>query len=219
MTKRDLAQILRAIRRARRKDRSDIVVSARDLLRAPDTSTSFDPDGRDAVTKVRVAVSWLERARFVLRDENRTHLFQGVPAASDADTDKIIASLDLSDAEAARWVATLKVLRHVPTCEQGIDIDDLAGLPSFAALFASLRKRYRDHPRLVNEAANREIVRMLYHMGEAGVLKRGVHFSAWFRHKTTKPLTHPARAGTQSPDRPLQHSGEPLPRPTAATGK
>ena len=182
MTKRDLAQILRAIRRVRRKDRTDIVVSARDLLRAPDTATSFDPDGRDAVTKVRVAVSWLERARFVLRDENRTLLFQGVPAASDADTEKIIAGLDLSDAAAARWLATLKVLRHSDV-RAGIDMDDLAGRPSFASLFESLRKRYRDHPRLVNEAANREIVRMLYHMGEAGVLKRGVHFSAWFRHK------------------------------------
>ena len=184
LTKRDLAQILRSIRRARKKDRSDIVVSARDLLRAPDTSTSFDPDGSDAVTKVRVAISWLERADFVLRDENRTHLFQGVPAASDADTDKIIASLDLSDAEAARWATTLKVLRHSDV-RAGIDMDELAGLPSFASLFESLRKRYREHPRLVNEAANREIVRMLYHMGEAGVLKRGVHFSAWFRHKTT----------------------------------
>lgn len=167
----------------RKKDRSDIVVSARDLLRVPDTSTSFDPDGRDAVTKARVAISWLERARFVLRDENRTHLFQGVPAASDADTDKIVASLDLSDAEAARWATTLEVLRHSDV-RAGIDIDELAGLPSFASLFESLRERYQ-HPRIVNEAANREIVRMLYHMGEAGVLKRGVHFSAWFRHKTT----------------------------------
>jgi len=184
ITKRDLAQILQSIRRVRRKDRSDIVVSARDLLRVPDTSTSFDPDGRDAVTKVRVAISWLERARFVLRDENRTHLFQGVPAASDADTDKIIASLDLSNAEAERWATTLKVLRRSDV-RAGIDMDELAGLPSFASLFESLRKRYHDHPRLVNEAANREIVRMLYHMGEAGVLKRGVHFSAWFRHKTT----------------------------------
>ena len=184
LTKRDLAQILRAIRRVHRKRRSDIVVSAQDLLRAPDTSISFDPEGRDAVTKVRVAISWLERAHFVLRDENRTRLFQGVPAASNADTDKIIASLDLSDAEAGRWTATLKVLRHSDV-RAGIDIDDLAGLPSFISLFETLRKRYRGHPRLVNEAANREIVRMLYHMGEAGVLKRGVHFSAWFRHKTT----------------------------------
>ena len=170
----------------RRKERSDIVVSARDLLRAPDTSTSFDPEGRDAVTKVRVAISWLERARFVLRDENRTHLLQGVPAASNADTDKIIANLDLSGAEAARWAATLNLLRHSDV-RAGIDIDDLAGLPSFKSLFDSLRERYRGHPRLVNEAANRDIVRMLFHMGEAGILKRGVHFSAWFRYKTIKP--------------------------------
>ena len=184
ITKRDLAQILRAIRRVRKKKRSDIVVSTGDLLRVPETFTSFDPEDRDATSKVRVAISWLERARFVLRNENRTRLFQGIPAVSDTDTDRIIATLDLSRAESARWSATVELLRDSDP-RAGIDIDRLAGLPSFRSLFASLKRRYNSNPRLVNEAANREIIRMLFHMGEAGILKRGVHFSAWFRHQTT----------------------------------
>ncbi len=184
ITKRDLAQILRAIRRVRRKKGSDIVVSTGDLLRVPETFTSFDPEGRDATSKVRVAISWLERALFVLRNENRTRLFHGIPAVSDADTDEIIDTLNLSRAESARWSATVALLRDSDP-RAGIDIDDLAVLPSFRSLFVSLMSRYNGNPRLVNEAANREIIRMLFHMGEAGVLKRGVHFSAWFRHQTT----------------------------------
>ncbi len=184
ITKRDLAQILRAIRRVRKKKSTEIVVSTGDLLRVPETLTSFDPEDRDATSKVRVAISWLERALFVLRNENRTRLFQGIPAVSDTDTDKIIATLDLSRAESARWSTTVDLLRDSDP-RAGIDIDHLAGRPAFRSLFASLKRRYNGNPRLVNEAANREIIRMLFHMGEAGVLKRGVHFSAWFRHQTT----------------------------------
>ena len=184
ITKRDLAQILRAIRRVRKKKSTDIVVSVGDLLRVPETFTSFDPEGRDATSKVRVAISWLERARFVLRNENRTRLFHGVPAASDTNSDKIIATLDLPRAESDRWSDTVELLRSSDP-RAGIDIDQLAALPSFRSLFDSLKRRYNGNPRLVNEAANRAIVRMLFHMGEAGILKKGVHFSAWLRHKTT----------------------------------
>ena len=83
LTKRDIAQILRAIRRARRGDVEEIVVSPGELLRTPETGLSFDEHDRSAGTRVKTAISWLERARFVLRDENRTRLFQGVPAVRD----------------------------------------------------------------------------------------------------------------------------------------
>ena len=83
LTKRDIAQILRAIRRARRSDVDEIVVSPGELLRTPDTDLSFHTEDRYAATRVKTAVSWLERARFVLRNQNRTRLFQGVPAVSD----------------------------------------------------------------------------------------------------------------------------------------
>ena len=77
LTKRDIAQILRAIRRTRRRDVEEIVVSPGELLRTPDTDLSFDEEDRYASTRVKTAISWLERARFVLRNENRTRLYQG----------------------------------------------------------------------------------------------------------------------------------------------
>ena len=58
---------------------------------------SSHPEGHDAATQVKVAISWLERTRFVFRDENRTRLFQGVPATRD-DAALNMGALDLSPA-------------------------------------------------------------------------------------------------------------------------
>ena len=181
LTKRDLAQILRAVRRHRRADREQIIVSPADLLRVPEMVTSFDPEGYDAATQVKVAISWLERTRFVFRDENRTRLFQGVPVTQEDASSKLDA-LDLSPAVRERWEATLKVLRNADD-RDGIDIDHLASLPPYRRLFKSLEQRYGDNPRLVNEAAEREIFRNFYDMGRAGVLEEGTYFSAYLSHK------------------------------------
>ena len=43
--------------------RDEIIVSPADLLRVPEMVTSFDPEGHAAATQVKVAISWLERAR------------------------------------------------------------------------------------------------------------------------------------------------------------
>lgn len=182
LTKRDLAQILRAIRRVRRKGADEIVVSPGDLLRVPDTATSFAPQGWNASTQVKMAISWLEQAQFLVRDENRTRIFQGVPAVADPRT--AAATMDrlrISRATRRRWEDTLELLyRAAP--DDGIDIDHLAGLPSYRDLYRSLQARHSD-PRIVNEKATDEIFSTLYQMASRGLLEHGAHFSAWIRHK------------------------------------
>ena len=191
ITKRDIAQILRAIRRVRRKDVDEIVVAPRELLRVPDTETSFGAEDRTAGTKVKIAISWLERARFVLRDENRTRVFQGVPAVHDIKAARVkMAGLDLSDSVCRRWMEVLCLLQD-SDLRDGIDIDRLASLPSFRSLFFHLRSRFGDDAARLNRAATREIFRTLYEMSRAGLLESGTYFSAWIRHKTI----------TKSPDR------------------
>ena len=97
LTKRDLAQILRAVHSHRRRGQDEFVVSPGDLLRAPPTEMSFDSEGRGAPTQVRVAISWLEQARFLVRDENRTRLFPNVP-----DTDEAIHKIPRLDQHQSR---------------------------------------------------------------------------------------------------------------------
>ena len=179
LTQRDISQILSAIRRARRRDTNEVVLSPGELLRVPDTEVSFGERGRSVSTKVKTAISWLERARFLWRNENRTHVFQGVPAVRNLDAaKKKMDRLDLPEHVRRRW---LEVLGELQTADlrEGIDADDLAHLPSFRSLKSRVGEEAADRDR----TATREILRTLDEMTRAGLLTSGIYFSAWVRHK------------------------------------
>lgn len=79
LTQHDIHSILKALRSIERKDRSEgavVVTSGEILLEIPDQHR-IDPDAADADTKVRIAVSWLEEARLLERQENLTRVFPG----------------------------------------------------------------------------------------------------------------------------------------------
>ena len=106
------------------------MISPGELLRVPDTEVSFDERAHSASTKVKTAISWLERTRFLWRNENRTRVFQGVPAVRDLDAaKKKMERLDLPEHVRQRW---LEIMCELQTADlrEGIDADDLAHLPS-----------------------------------------------------------------------------------------
>ncbi|WP_217160954.1 RecQ family ATP-dependent DNA helicase [Thiocystis violascens] len=79
LTQHDIHAILKALRAIERKDRSEgqvVVTSGEILLEIPDQHR-IDPDAKDADTKVRIAVAWLEEARLLERHENHTRVFPG----------------------------------------------------------------------------------------------------------------------------------------------
>ncbi|MCQ3802743.1 MAG: RecQ family ATP-dependent DNA helicase [Acidimicrobiia bacterium] len=183
LTKRDIAQILRAIRAARHRDTEEIIVSPGDLIRTPDTDFSFDEQSRYVGTLVRTAISWLERARFVLRNENRTRLYQGVPAVPDLEESLgKLETLHLSFSKKKRWEQVLRRL-HLADLREGIEVDEIACFPSFQTQFKYLNHRHRNNPARANRAFTREIFRTLHEMTRAGVLESGIYFSAWIHHK------------------------------------
>ena len=195
LTKRDIAQILRAIRGARRRDRAgrrdrerigdtdEIVVSPGELLRAAGADFSFDEDSRYAGTQVRTAISWLERARFVLRNANRTRLYQGVPAVSDLEESlRKLQDLRLPYFRRRQWEEVLRRL-HLADLREGIEVDEIACFPSFRSRFKSLERQHPDDPAQANRTFTREIFRTLHEMTRAGVLESGIYFSAWIHHK------------------------------------
>ena len=180
LTQRDISQILKAVRRARRRDAEEIVLSPGEILRIPDTEVSFDERETSANTKVRTAISWLERAGFVLRDENQTRVFQGVPAVPDLETAKRkMEELDLPGHVRQRWLEVIGELQEADLRE-GIDTDQLAHLPSFR----SLRSHVGEDAANWDRTASREILRTLDEMTRAGLLESGLYFTAWVRHKT-----------------------------------
>ena len=179
LTQRDISQILRAIRRAKRPKVKEIVLSPGEILRVPETDVSFDERERSSSTKVRMAISWLERAGFVLRDENQTRVFQGVPAVSDLEAMRKMQRMDLPEQTRQRWLEVIRELQGADLRE-GIDADQLAHLPSFR----SLKSHIGDDSASWNRTATREILRTLDEMTRAGLLKGGIYLSAWVRHKT-----------------------------------
>lgn len=76
LSRRDIAQILRSLRKAARGVNEEIVITAGEILRDEDIQTDIDAQDRNADTKVRTAISWLERSGFLQRDENVTNVFQ-----------------------------------------------------------------------------------------------------------------------------------------------
>ena len=75
----EIARILRALRRKKRNQKGEIVVTSDELLRDDDLADMHNlmPDFRD--TKVKTAIAWLERAGFLQRNQNLTEVFQGKP--------------------------------------------------------------------------------------------------------------------------------------------
>lgn len=179
ITRRDIAQILAAIRKSRRRDADEVVMSPGEILRVPDTEVSFEEDDRSAATKVKTAIAWLERTNFVLRNENRTNVFQGVSAVRDLDAARRrMAVLDLSDHKRRRWLEVLESLQNADL-RDGLDADGLANLPAFKPM----RSRVGDGAGGRDNTATEAVLRTLHEMTSAGLLERGIYFTAWVRHR------------------------------------
>ena len=175
LTHRDIAEILRGLRRAKRNRDGDVVVTAGELLRDEELRLGFDPEARDADTRVRIAISWLERAGLVQRDENRTGVFQGRPAVGDlAAAERKIAGLRLSSAQRARWLAILEVLLNAEP-DDSFTADELALLP------ACKEQPGADWDR--GQTAAQRVLRTLHDMARAGLVDEGPQLSAFVRHK------------------------------------
>lgn len=176
LTRRDIAQILRGLRKAAKGDRHEVVITTGEILRDEDVETTIGVEDRDADTKVRTAISWLERADFVQRDENVTQVFQARPLVKDLEEAAAkMAPLNLSESEKRLWIA---VLREVINCgpSDHLTVDRLALLPELAQFAKG------------NAAANPEFVgakvlKILGSMAQAGLMKRDMLLNAFVRYK------------------------------------
>jgi len=179
LSRRDIAQILRGIRKASR-GRDEVVLTSGELLRDEDVDVSIDPGGTLADTQVRTALAWLERAGFVQRNDNVTSVFQARPLVRTLDEARpILTQLQLPPPEANLWLAVLReIMNTAPT--ENLTVDQLALLPEFAALH---------HQRPIDASGpawvSSRILKTLDSMVSAGLLKRDTLLTAYVRHKVT----------------------------------
>jgi ATP-dependent DNA helicase RecQ len=176
---RDIWQILRGLRLAKKNRDGEIVITAGEILRSDIVDTSFDQSDNQADTKVRTAVAWLERAGFVERNHNSTGVFQGRPAVRNLEEAREkISALDLPALTKRRWMAILGALMNAH-CDEGLSADQLAELPEF--LDPPERVAEGDgRPRM---ADSQRILKTLNDMAEAGLIKRDLLLTAFVRYK------------------------------------
>lgn len=127
LTRHDIHAILKALRSIERKDRSEgqvVVTSGEILLEIPDTQR-LDPDARDADTKVRIAVAWLEEARLLERHENHTRVFPGSLLVGSLDEAREHLRQKLpADGDIEPYLRLLAVLIQADD-DEGLSTDDL----------------------------------------------------------------------------------------------
>jgi len=134
LTQGDFIRILKALRKRRSRVGDDeIVVTPRELLLDEDGREGIDPESPDADTKVKTAVAWLERSRYLKREENRTRVFptslriESLDQARDG-----LASVNLPEDVRKRYLKVLEIVMRADH-EKGVSTDDMlteAGIPA-----------------------------------------------------------------------------------------
>jgi ATP-dependent DNA helicase RecQ len=176
LTRDDIAQILRGLRRAKRDENNKVTITAGEILRHEEVETSFDTDDRMYATKINTAVSMLERGDFVRRDENRTNVIQARPLLQTRDEAiEKINTMDLSERTKRQWGEIIAQL-YDRDPHEALSADELAELPSMAVAeeSASYSIRTLRHDTL-------PVMRILNDMANAGLVKKDTLLSAYVK--------------------------------------
>ncbi len=178
LSRHDIAQILRSLRKSAHGEKDTIVITAGEILRDEDMEADIRIEERGADTKVRTALSWLERAGLIQRDENVTSVFQARLLVKNlAEAEERMIPLHLSRLERSLWTAILREFMNAGPAE-ALTVDRLALLPEFAG-YARGFPAERASP----EYLSARILKILGSMAEAGLMKRDTLLNAYVRHK------------------------------------
>ena len=189
LTRRDIAQILRGLRKAARMCNSEeVVITTGELLRDEDVDTGFGSQDTGADTKVRAAVSWLERAGFVERNENRTNVIQARLQVKDEDEAKqLLNDPSLSQQESALCLAVALEMMNATETDM-ISVDEIAMLPEFQAYLEQSQadgSKWRVQESRSHEYLSAKVLKVLDTMMGVGVIKKDTLLTAYVRYKVS----------------------------------
>jgi ATP-dependent DNA helicase RecQ len=175
--RKEIARTLRALRRKKRNQDGQIVVTTDELIRDEDWADlkELKPEFRD--TKIKASIAWLERAGFLRRNENLTEAFQGKPLVDSLEAAApIMDRLHISLQTRHLWLGILKRIINSPE-DRGIRADELA-----EALFPE-KETLQAMERHTGQTAAQIVISALHDMSEAGLIDKGIMLSAAFRPK------------------------------------
>jgi ATP-dependent DNA helicase RecQ len=127
LTKRDMQQVLRALRSIARRTRvgesAEFFVTSGEVLMEEEGELEEEQDSN----KVRTAVAWLERRKFLRRNMNRNTVWAGKPRVENLeDAQKKMERLNLNPIIHAQWLSVMARLLADGTGEP-VNSDTLAG--------------------------------------------------------------------------------------------
>jgi ATP-dependent DNA helicase RecQ len=126
LSRHEVANILRLLRRySRRTNSAELVLTAGEIMAQDDSEEALESERRDAETKVRTALAWLERARCLQRDENRTRVFPAnLKVGSVAQADEALRKANFAEQTRARYLDLVSALLNAAE-DEGISTDAL----------------------------------------------------------------------------------------------
>lgn len=152
LTQGDIQSILRSLRAIRTRDRAEdeVVASTGEILRQAPDQQRIDPDARDADTKVRIAIAWLEEARILERHENHTRIFPGnLLVGSEEKAREHLRGRLGPDADIAPYLAIVSALMNTAD-DESLSTDDLMGITGRDARTVGAMLRELDRWRLLS---------------------------------------------------------------------
>lgn len=203
----DLQGILRRIRflsRARREDGSpEAICTAGEILRDEVLAETLEPTDRSSPTKVVTAIAWLERGKFLSRDQNSTAIIQGRPLVKTlAEAEQRIAALNLPPHRARAWTAVLAQL-IAAEADQGFSTDDFLAMPEVVGIVGTLGAAN----------AHKPVLGMLREMQAARLLSTRVEMTAFLWRGGETPSSARLQQATRVESLLLDHLREVEPDP------
>ena len=176
--RREIAEILRALRKYRRRDGEAIVVTVGELMQDTRLQEVFDAEDRGLNTKVKTALSWLERAEYLRREDNVVSVFQAKPIVRTRQEAETKAAEAGEPPERQRLWGDIVNEFAWARVDNGIDADRLLELESLEAW--SRAQPHRQRP-------SRLLFQELRAMSKAGLLRECTTLTAYVRHKVSDP--------------------------------
>ena len=126
LTRREIHGVLRALRNLDRKKNTDgeVVATAGEIL-GEDEDNAFERDSATDDTRVRAAVSWLEEAALLTREENRVQVFPSSLRVGSMDEARNKLARAVGDADRRRQLLALTRALIEADADEGISTDEL----------------------------------------------------------------------------------------------
>ena len=133
LTRREIHGVLRALRRLRRRNRSDEVVASTGEILSEDEDKDFRRDSATDDTRTRTALAWLEESELLTREENRVRVFpSSLRVHSVEEAQKKLASRPISDHYRGHLLTIVEALIDADP-DEGISTDMLMAISGLSS--------------------------------------------------------------------------------------